>query len=247
VRHLRLDGRKLPKDTLRGITPVRGTLPIERRLDRRLDRQVVTAWLLGDRLDAVMPSLCDVRVVKVQGPSLVLVGLEELHIRKETMYFPQAWWCRLVVPQAGGALETRSPARGRAPEVGGQGSGPLGRHRLLRQQCVGGDIARGQAIHAAQHGQRHDDGQGEGNAALDQGVGACHGGLLAAVRSCDGANSRQREDVRRACCDGLGGSTDELPVAWTNGMGYVRAAAVYLLWGGSTTSLGRARQRRSLE
>lgn len=119
VVRLRLDGRKLPKDKLREIAPVRGTLGIERRSDRRHDREVVTAWLLSDRLDEEIPNLRDVRLVKVRGPAFVLIGLEELHSRKETMYFPQAWWCRLVGLQTGSAPEARSPARGRAPEVGG--------------------------------------------------------------------------------------------------------------------------------
>jgi hypothetical protein len=74
VVRLRFDGRKLPKGKLREIAPVYGTLNIDHRPYRRRDCWVPTAWLLDERLDALLPRLRHVRLTRVLGPSFVPIA-----------------------------------------------------------------------------------------------------------------------------------------------------------------------------
>lgn len=100
VVRLRYNGHKLPKAQLQQIPPIRGTLNIDRERDRYREQWVAKAWLLSDRHDVLIPTLRDARLVRLRGSAFVLVGLEELFMRKQEMHLPQAWWCRLVEPQS---------------------------------------------------------------------------------------------------------------------------------------------------
>lgn len=99
VVRLRYNGHKLPKSQLQQIPPICGSLNIDRELDRYREQWVAKAWLLNDRHDTLIPTLRDARLVRLRGSAFVLVGLEELHMRKQEMHLPQAWWCRLVEPR----------------------------------------------------------------------------------------------------------------------------------------------------
>lgn len=109
VVRLRYNGHKLPKDQLQQIPPICGTLSIDRELDRRRGRWMAKAWLLSELHDPLIPTLRDARLVRLRGSAFVLVGLEELFMRKQELHLPQAWWCRLLEPQSAASPQSHEP------------------------------------------------------------------------------------------------------------------------------------------
>jgi hypothetical protein len=117
VTRLRVHGRKLAKDALR--PPDRGNLTVGPRIDRERGTTVITAWLLNERLVAIIPVLDDVVLRRIRNGELLLSGCEHVEERRTCTVYPQAWWCVPVettsadpAPQKerGPHLSTRAPS-----------------------------------------------------------------------------------------------------------------------------------------
>ena len=57
--------------------------------------------------EQLLPALDQVRIGRLDGNDVVLLGLEDLSHRKVSAVYPQAWWCRACVDQAAQALPDR--------------------------------------------------------------------------------------------------------------------------------------------
>ena len=91
---LRAAGKKLPRNAL--LPPFRGELSLAVEYATPPFRPDLRARMPIANLAAdVFLRLYDVRLRKIDGMSLVLVGGEE----GPSDWLPQAWWCRLVEPQ----------------------------------------------------------------------------------------------------------------------------------------------------
>jgi hypothetical protein len=96
VRRLRVGGRKLPREEVKALAPVRGELVVSRRRDPWRDCWVPVALLVGDDLGTpALASLDEVRIARWTGRSLLLVGLEHRNRGKGKPDL-QAWWVQLV-------------------------------------------------------------------------------------------------------------------------------------------------------
>lgn len=89
---LRRSGRKRPREDVLADIPLRGDLSICTR------HGVLQAALLPDkRLPDDMPVLEECRVTRLCGQSFVLVGFEQVDLRRAGhARYCQAWWCRLA-------------------------------------------------------------------------------------------------------------------------------------------------------
>lgn len=98
VVRLRSRGRKIERDALRAVLPVRGELSLDIGTDIHTGAKYTYASVVNGFTD-VMPPLRNIRKFKIRGTTLLLVGVEEAAIDergKQLVDCPQAWWCRLV-------------------------------------------------------------------------------------------------------------------------------------------------------
>ena len=99
---MRDQGERLSVEQLRSCGTVRGRLAVFVRRDVHRGGDVVCAMLEGDFAGQFrLPVLDHMRLTRVRGESFVLVGLEEVHQRRTSDVFPQAWWCRVVCEATG--------------------------------------------------------------------------------------------------------------------------------------------------
>jgi hypothetical protein len=102
VTRMRDHGERLSVARLKTAAVVRGHLGVFVRRDMHRGRDVVCAMLEGDSAgDFRLPVLDHMRLTRMRGESFVLVGFEEVHQRKTSDVFPQAWWCRVVCEATG--------------------------------------------------------------------------------------------------------------------------------------------------
>ena len=88
------NGKRLPREQLKALAPVRGDLSVVRRRDPWRNAWVPIAVLrtAGQQL----PALDEVRISKWSGNNLVLVGIEHVGRPKQSQPQLQAWWVQLV-------------------------------------------------------------------------------------------------------------------------------------------------------
>ena len=97
VRALRSGGARLSREHIRAAAPRVGELTVFKRQDPWRKCWVPVASLVGDDLVThLMPPLDQVRIARWQGFDLVLIGLEQQHLRNGEPHHLQAWWVRLV-------------------------------------------------------------------------------------------------------------------------------------------------------
>ena len=94
VRVMCSNGRRLPREHIRALAPVRGDLSVVRRRDPWRNAWVPIAVLRGG--DRELPALDEVRISKWSGNNLVLVGIEHVGRAKQSQPQLQAWWVQLV-------------------------------------------------------------------------------------------------------------------------------------------------------
>lgn len=97
VIRLRREGVRISVDELRRTTPIRGSLTVMSRLGHG-NEKVITATLVSDKpWPAVLPVLDHARLTKLRGEQFILIGFEEVDLRRRQVgVFPQSWWCRIV-------------------------------------------------------------------------------------------------------------------------------------------------------
>lgn len=103
VIRLRREGVRISIEELRRTPPVRGSLTVMSRLGHGSREQVITATLVCDKTwPAVLPVLDHMRLTRLRGDQFILMGFEEVDLRRRQVgVFPQSWWCRIVRdPQA---------------------------------------------------------------------------------------------------------------------------------------------------
>ena len=97
VRPMCLDGRRLSRERLRSLPPIRGDLSVARRRDPWANEWVPIAVLRQDNGDTDRPPALDqVRIAKWSGANLRLVGVEHVGRQKQSRPQVQAWWVQLV-------------------------------------------------------------------------------------------------------------------------------------------------------
>jgi hypothetical protein len=102
VTRMRNHGERLSIAQLKTTAVVRGDLGVFVRRDMHRGGDVVCAMLEGDSAgDFRLPVLDHMRLTRMRGESFVIVGFEEVHQRKTSDVFPQAWWCRVVCEATG--------------------------------------------------------------------------------------------------------------------------------------------------
>jgi hypothetical protein len=95
VRPMCIDGRRLPRDRLKIMQPIRGDLSVTRRRDPWRDEWVPIAVLCSESARD-MPALDQVRIARWSGANLMLVGVEHVGRQKQSRPQLQAWWVQLV-------------------------------------------------------------------------------------------------------------------------------------------------------
>ena len=107
VVRLRAKGERLDKDGVRLGSAVRGHLNVHQRFDhwKRCDVYVATLTR-GDfaSTEQLLPSLDQVRIGRLKGYDFVLLGVEDLSVRKVTAVYPQAWWCKVAIERPRASL-----------------------------------------------------------------------------------------------------------------------------------------------
>ena len=102
VTRMRNHGERLSIAQLKTTAVVRGHLGVFVRRDLHRGCDVVCAMLEGDLAGQFrLPVLDHMRLTRMRGESFVLVGFEEVHQRRTSDVFPQAWWCRVVCEATG--------------------------------------------------------------------------------------------------------------------------------------------------
>jgi hypothetical protein len=97
VRVMCIDGRRIPRERLKVMQPIRGDLSVMRRRDPWRNEWVPTAVLRnGDSDTASQPALDQVRTSRWSGANLMLVGVEHVGRQKQSRPQLQAWWLQLV-------------------------------------------------------------------------------------------------------------------------------------------------------
>jgi hypothetical protein len=90
-------GRRLPRERLKIMLPIRGDLSVARRRDRWANKWVPIAVLRHDNGDTDRPPALDqVRIARWSGANLMLVGVEHVGRSKQSRPQVQAWWVQLV-------------------------------------------------------------------------------------------------------------------------------------------------------
>ncbi len=106
VIRMRREGARIPSETLKAATPVRGHLSVVSRMSRSRRQDSVMLALLLDvtsKLEEVLPPLDEVRLTALRGDEFVLQGFEEvLRGRRLVDNCVQSWWCKLVLPSEAG-------------------------------------------------------------------------------------------------------------------------------------------------
>ena len=95
VRVMCIDGRRLPRERLKSMQPVRGELSVTRRRDRARDEWVPMAVLRSNSTKE-LPALDQVRLARWSGANLMLVGVEHVGRQKQSRPQMPAWWVQLV-------------------------------------------------------------------------------------------------------------------------------------------------------
>ena len=93
VRVMCIDGRRMPRERLKIMQPIRGDLSVTRRRDPWRNEWVPIAVLHGER---EIPALDQVRIARWSGANLMLVGVEHVGRPKQSRPQMQAWWVQLV-------------------------------------------------------------------------------------------------------------------------------------------------------
>lgn len=96
VRVMCIDGRRIPRERLKIMAPIRGDLSVTRRRDPLRNEWVPIAVLRGDHGDNHPPALDQVRISRWSGANLMLVGVEHVGRQKQSRPQPQAWWVQLI-------------------------------------------------------------------------------------------------------------------------------------------------------
>jgi len=97
VRVMCIDGRRIPRERLKIMQPVRGDLAVTRRRDHWRNEWVPIAVLRNGESDANCPPALDqVRISRWSGANLMLVGVEHIGRQKQSRPQVQAWWVQLV-------------------------------------------------------------------------------------------------------------------------------------------------------
>ena len=95
VRPMRIDGRRIAREHLRSMQPIRGELSVTRRRDPWRDAWVPIA-LLSPQTPRDVPALDQVRIARWTGTDLLLVGVEHVGRLRQMRPQLQAWWVQLV-------------------------------------------------------------------------------------------------------------------------------------------------------
>ena len=98
VRPMRIDGRRIAREHLRSMQPIRGELSVTRRRDPWRDAWVPIA-LLSPQTPRDVPALDQVRIARWTGTDLLLVGVEHVGRLRQLRPQLQAWWVQLVHDQ----------------------------------------------------------------------------------------------------------------------------------------------------
>lgn len=97
VRPMCVGGRRLPRERLKIMQPIRGDLSVARRRDPWANAWVPIAVLRHDNGDTDRPPALDqVRIARWSGANLMLVGVEHVGRQKQSRPQVQAWWVQLV-------------------------------------------------------------------------------------------------------------------------------------------------------
>jgi hypothetical protein len=107
VRVMCIDGRRLPRERLKSMQPVRGELSVTRRRDRARDEWVPMAVLRSNSTKE-LPALDQVRLARWSGANLMLVGVEHVGRQKQSRPQMQAWWVQLVTGERNGECRVRA-------------------------------------------------------------------------------------------------------------------------------------------
>lgn len=116
VTRLRRAGEKIPDTEVRTAVPARGRLcswSYSGYVAGKIARiQAVTLTKSGDASgEAMLPPLHHFRVTRIRGSALLLVGVEEIEIRRRHVEeYRQAWLCRLAFDE---------PQKQNAPQFAG--------------------------------------------------------------------------------------------------------------------------------
>lgn len=98
VRPMCIDGRRVPRERLKIMQPIRGELSVARRRDPWANEWVPIAVLRHGNGDTDRPPALDqVRIARWSGANLMLVGVEHVGRPKQSRPQVQAWWVQLVV------------------------------------------------------------------------------------------------------------------------------------------------------
>ena len=112
VRPMRIDGRRIAREHLRSMQPIRGELSVTRRRDPWRDAWVPIA-LLTPQTPRDVPALDQVRIARWTGTDLLLVGVEHVGRLRQMRPQMQAWWVQLVhhqgLPRIDGRTLENSP------------------------------------------------------------------------------------------------------------------------------------------
>ena len=95
VRPMCIDGRRVPRERLKIMEPIRGDLSVTRRRDPWRNEWVPIAVLRNDSAKE-LPALDQVRISRWSGANLLLVGVEHVGRPKQSRPQMQAWWVQLV-------------------------------------------------------------------------------------------------------------------------------------------------------
>ncbi len=97
VRVMCFGGRRVPRERLRAMAPIRGELSVARRRDPWRNEWVPIAVLRHDNGDTDRPPALDqVRIARWSGANLMLVGVEHVGRQKQSRPQVQAWWVQIV-------------------------------------------------------------------------------------------------------------------------------------------------------
>jgi hypothetical protein len=101
VRVLCIDGRRVPRERLKIMQPVRGDLSVVRRRDPGRNEWVPIAVLTSNDSATELPALDQVRISRWSGANLMLVGVEHVGRQKQSRPQLQAWWVQLISDPGG--------------------------------------------------------------------------------------------------------------------------------------------------
>jgi hypothetical protein len=102
-----IGGRRIPRERLKIMQPIRGELSVTRRRDPWRNEWVPIAVLRHDGARD-LPALDQVRISRWSGANLLLVGVEHGGRPKQSRPQLQAWWVQLVTDPG----QARGPAGG---------------------------------------------------------------------------------------------------------------------------------------